>query len=106
MTPNHHSAAARQDSGRLGDHDFPKALGAIFATPERPGLARPHLSSLSRRERNCLHLVAAGKSNAEIAVQLGLSIPTIATHVNNARAKLQAKTRAQAVAHYILASLL
>ena len=61
---------------------------------------------LTRRELNCLHLIAGGKSNAEIAKALGLGLPTVATHINRARIKLGAKTRAQAVAHYILACLL
>ena len=68
--------------------------------------ARLHSLRLSKRERDCLHLIAEGKSNGQIADELGLAIPTVATHIDRARAKLQAKTRAQAVAHYMLACLL
>ncbi len=53
---------------------------------------------LSSRERDCLALVAEGKSDWEISEILGLAETTVMTHVLNARRKLGAKSRAQAVA--------
>jgi DNA-binding CsgD family transcriptional regulator len=52
----------------------------------------------SAREREVLGLLARGSTDAEIATMLGLSSATVQTHVRNAKAKLGAKTRAQAVA--------
>ena len=54
--------------------------------------------TLTPRERDCMAYVAAGKSDWEISVILGLSQATVRFHVDNARAKVDASTRAHAVA--------
>lgn len=53
---------------------------------------------LTQRETECLQLVAGGNTDVDIARRLGLSPSTIHFHVENAKKKLQAKTRAQAAA--------
>jgi len=53
--------------------------------------------SLTERERDILHWLAQGKSNATIAAQLGLSVKTIANNVSNIFAKLQVADRAEAI---------
>jgi len=53
---------------------------------------------LSNREVQCLEGLAVGLSNNDIARQLHISLPTVALHLSNARRKLGAKTREQAVA--------
>ncbi len=53
---------------------------------------------LSPRERQVLTLIAAGLSNAEIAVQLGISVRTVATHVEHLLNKLDVANRAAAAA--------
>ena len=50
------------------------------------------------REREILGLLATGATDAQIATRLDLSPATVQTHVRNAKAKLGARTRAQAVA--------
>lgn len=50
------------------------------------------------REREVLALLAAGATDEQIAGLLELSPATVQTHVRNAKAKLGARTRAQAVA--------
>ncbi len=50
------------------------------------------------REREVLGLLAAGATDEQIAQMLELSPATVQTHVRNAKAKLGARTRAQAVA--------
>jgi PAS domain S-box-containing protein len=50
------------------------------------------------RERQILAMLASGNTDADIAETLELSPATVQTHVRNAKAKLGAKTRAQAVA--------
>jgi DNA-binding CsgD family transcriptional regulator len=50
------------------------------------------------REREILAFLAAGATDGQIARRLQLSPATVQTHVRNAKAKLGARTRAQAVA--------
>lgn len=52
---------------------------------------------LTPRERSVLALVAQGLSSREISGQLGISVATVRTHVEHARGRLGATTRAQAV---------
>jgi DNA-binding NarL/FixJ family response regulator len=95
----------------LGDHD---AAGmerdAACATFERVG-ARPDLARLSQpagpgrrtpltaRECEVLRLVAAGRTNREIATTLVISEHTVARHVQNIFAKLDVGSRAAATAY-------
>jgi PAS domain S-box-containing protein len=68
--------------------------------PERAagnGAARAG-SSLSPRQREVLELVADGKTSTDIAERLVVSPETVRTHLRNARLKLGASTKAQAVA--------
>jgi len=52
----------------------------------------------SGRELEVLQLVAAGKSNRQIATELFVSVGTVKTHLNNLYRKLNARSRTQAVA--------
>jgi DNA-binding CsgD family transcriptional regulator len=58
------------------------------------------------REREVLQLLAEGRTDAQIAELLELSPATVQTHVRNAKAKLGARTRAQAVAIALQSSLI
>jgi DNA-binding CsgD family transcriptional regulator/class 3 adenylate cyclase len=51
---------------------------------------------LSRRELEVLQLIAAGKTNREIAEALVISLNTVATHVRSIFAKTEAANRAEA----------
>ncbi len=51
----------------------------------------------SPREREVLGLIAKGRSNKEVASDLGLSEDTVKRHVSNLMAKLGAQDRTQAV---------
>ena len=69
----------------------------------------PEVSDAARltpRERDALALVAEGKTDWEISVILGVSELTARFHVDNARRKLGAVTRAQAVARLLARRLL
>ncbi|SEH00261.1 DNA-binding response regulator, NarL/FixJ family, contains REC and HTH domains [Nonomuraea solani] len=66
------------------------APGALMTSPQR-------LSDLTPREREITILAAQGKSNAEIAEDLVLSVLTVRTHIQRALTKLDARDRAQLV---------
>lgn len=80
-------------------------VGEPEPQPELNRKAQPanHVSRFTRggptsREREVLGLLAAGATDEQIAGLLELSPATVQTHVRNAKAKLGARTRAQAVA--------
>jgi DNA-binding NarL/FixJ family response regulator len=52
---------------------------------------------LTEREREILHLMARGQSNAAIANTLSVSLKTVQNHVSNIFVKLQVADRAQAI---------
>jgi DNA-binding CsgD family transcriptional regulator len=54
--------------------------------------------TLSSRELQCLEWAAQGKTAWETAQILGISRHTVATHLENAKAKLNVRTIVQAVA--------
>jgi DNA-binding NarL/FixJ family response regulator len=74
---------------------------ATIITARLAGVARmelwPKLVDLNDREVEALTWVARGKTSAEIAQILGLSKRTIDFHIDNARSKLGAATRTEAV---------
>jgi DNA-binding NarL/FixJ family response regulator len=55
------------------------------------------LASLTAREREVLELIAAGRTNEEIANQLVVTAGTVKTHVNHIYFKLEIRNRAEAV---------
>ena len=59
---------------------------------------RPSVAGLTARELEVLRLVAAGKSNREIAAELYLSVKTVARHLSNIFCKIDVSSRAAATA--------
>jgi len=76
----------------IGVHAF-RAARRIYGFAAAGGIPR-----LSRRERQCLRLVAAGKTDWEIATILGISVETARQYVKRARAAYGVVSRAQLVA--------
>lgn len=77
---------------QIGAHAF-RAARRIH---DYPASSRcPHLS---RRERQCVRLLAAGKTDWEIAAILGISVETAHQYVKRARAAYDVVSRAQLVA--------
>jgi DNA-binding NarL/FixJ family response regulator len=62
-----------------------------------PQPAGPLPDDLTPREADVLRAIAAGKSNAEIAADLYISEVTVKSHINHLFAKINARSRAEAV---------
>jgi DNA-binding NarL/FixJ family response regulator len=54
---------------------------------------------LTNRELDVLRLIAGGASNKQIADQLHISMPTVATHVRNILRKTSTRNRTEAVTY-------
>ena len=78
----------------------PAVQARLVRWPERPDPPVATLpDGLTEREGEVLRLVAAGKSNSEIARQLFVSEATVKTHVNHIFTKTSSRDRAQAVTY-------
>ena len=64
------------------------------------------VNNLTSRECQVLRFVANGLSNQEIADRLTTSVPTINSHIEHIRFKLDAKNRTHAVVKALLCSQL
>jgi DNA-binding CsgD family transcriptional regulator len=82
-----------------------RRAGANDAAPV-PGHRNRSGGGPTARERQILSMLAAGDTDAQVASKLDLSPATVQTHVRNAKAKLGARTRAQAVAMAITGGLI
>jgi LuxR family maltose regulon positive regulatory protein len=81
----------------------PQYVSKLLSEFDRiPGTApipqQPLIEPLSERELQVLRLVAAGKSNPEIAAELVLAVGTVKAHNSNIYGKLGVRSRTQAVA--------
>jgi DNA-binding NarL/FixJ family response regulator len=74
-----------------------RLIAEFVARPERRQVEPSRLAVLTEREREVLVLVAAGRSNDEIAAELCITAATAKTHVSRAMAKVGARDRAQLV---------
>lgn len=63
-------------------------------------------ANLSPREQQCLQRLAKGLRNDRIADTLGITQPTVKLHLQNARRKLHASTREQAIARAVYLGLI
>ena len=87
--------AARRTFQQLGALPHLAALDALTVE----AVAMPATSVLSPRELEVLRLVATGKTNRVIAVELFISERTVARHVSNIFTKLGLSSRAAATAY-------
>ena len=73
------------------------ALARILAGAAWTDAPREDREPLTAREREVLGLLSGGLNTNEIACNLHLSVHTVRNHVSNARHKLQARTKLEAV---------
>jgi len=88
-----HAAASGE---ALFGPEIARRMMAYFGRPVPS--AAPAFPELSVREREILELVAAGRSNPDIARTLGVAPKTVRNHVSNVFSKLQVRDRAEAIA--------
>jgi DNA-binding NarL/FixJ family response regulator len=74
-----------------------RVVEAFASIPAPDDALRGALETLTAREREVMRLLAAGRSNAEIARELVVSEATAKTHVRHVLGKLDLRDRVQAV---------
>jgi DNA-binding NarL/FixJ family response regulator len=89
------AAGGRKLIAAIGSGTAPSAAAVSPAPIDAP--LSPAPVGLTAREVDVLRLIAAGKSNLEIAKDLFVSEATVKTHINHVFAKTGARDRAQAV---------
>jgi DNA-binding NarL/FixJ family response regulator len=83
--------SAREIGMRVLEESVTKRLNEISG-PSAP-------DDLTAREAEVLRLIAIGRSNADIATVLSISLNTVATHVRNILAKTGCANRTEAAAY-------
>jgi LuxR family maltose regulon positive regulatory protein len=82
--------------------EYAKKISSVITQPQNihPSSFNPHplIEPLSERELEVLRLIAQGLSNREIARSLFVALSTVKGHNLRIFAKLQAKSRTEAVA--------
>ena len=93
---------AALEAAAVGLVTLPAELAADFVAatraPSVPRAAGPSTQPLTRREIEVLGMLAEGLANKNIAARLGISEHTVKTHVASILTKLDAFSRAEAVA--------
>jgi DNA-binding CsgD family transcriptional regulator len=67
---------------------------ALMLTDPEPPRSAPGPENLSARERELVTLVAQGRTNAQIAAQLYISVRTVTSHLERIRDKTGCRRRA------------
>lgn len=79
-------------------HRLCAAAEVSLGAEAEPDAARPPSEPLTRKELHVLQLLAEGYSNSAIAEKLVVADTTVRTHLRHINAKLNARSRTQAVA--------
>src|SRR6266566_4280651 len=66
--------------------------------------AHPSAEKLTPREEQVLRQIAQGARSKEVAEALKIAVPTVQTHLQHIYEKLQARSRSEAVAKYLIGS--
>jgi predicted ATPase/DNA-binding CsgD family transcriptional regulator len=88
-------ARAAGERGTAMSRDTATEFALMLTAPRPPSSATvPRLGPLSARERELVTLVAQGRTNAQIAAQLYISVRTVASHLDRIRDKTGCRRRA------------
>jgi DNA-binding CsgD family transcriptional regulator len=100
---------APSSGGRFLREHFCQSAAALLSEPDRfplPRAGRRPTGSLTPREVEVLRLLAAGRSNREIAAALGVSLRTVEHHIASIYGKIGARRRADAATYALRRGLL
>ena len=81
----------------LPQMDSANSMGAVDEGSTTGDAMAQGRSALTQRETEVLRLLARGRTYADIAVTLGVSVNTVATHIKKLYLKLDVHTAAAAV---------
>lgn len=104
-TQRRHQAQAAGALAFISKSEKPERIMAALThllqgrTPELPAVL-PAASELSTRQQEVMELVAAGKSNKEVARDLGMAVGTVKVHLREIFERLGARNRTEAVTLY------
>lgn len=73
-------------------------LAAVAPAGESSRPVQPLIEPLSKRELEILRLIAAGKSNRQIAEELFLTVGTVKRHISNTFSKMNVQSRTKCLA--------
>jgi DNA-binding NarL/FixJ family response regulator len=85
------------DGGAIFGPSVARRVIEYFAAPRPPAVPEVVFPQLTVREHEVLDLIAAGRSNADVAAGLVLSPKTVRNHVSNIFAKLHVADRSAAI---------
>lgn len=85
-------------AGRIGGRPLVLVVVTEAEEEDAAGSSASAGMPLTSREQEVVRLLALGRTSREIADEMFLSHETVRTHVRNAMAKVEARTRAQLVA--------
>jgi DNA-binding NarL/FixJ family response regulator len=86
---------------RLGGAPMSREIARkVIASFQEPLAAAAQVEDLSPREREILELLAAGRSNKEIAARLGLTESTVRWHLWHVYNKLHVRSRTEAIVKF------
>lgn len=83
--------------GQLDNSPFKDALARVFRIEKANVPLQTLAEPISDREQAVLELIAQGLSNQEIADRLHISLHTVKTHARRINAKLEVRSRTQAI---------
>lgn len=93
--------AAALGESLISPHIASKVLQRVRASSSSPAIAETIRSELSDREIQVLKLIANGKDNGQIALELHISPKTVKNHISNILMKLQIENRIQAAVYAV-----
>jgi DNA-binding CsgD family transcriptional regulator len=85
---------AAEERGAAMSLDTAAEYALMLTDPDPPQPAAPGPGTLSARERELITLVAQGRTDAQIAAQLYISIRTVRSHLDRIRDKTGCRRRA------------
>jgi DNA-binding NarL/FixJ family response regulator len=100
QTPREELLQALRDVSQGGSPMSSNIARKVVQSFRRPAADLDGVEDLTPREREVLQLLACGDLYKEIADHLGVSIPTVNSHVRRIYEKLHVRSRAQAVAKF------